>query len=290
VNPRSSGTPLRRRLVVGVLVLLSLVLITLSFQNGATGSVSGLQSAGATVLRPFAVGVGRVAQPFHDAYDWFSSLFGARSEAARLRHQVEQLRQQAIQNEFAIQENAYLRRLLHYRDGPRYPRDFGAVSAEVIGRPSSAFSQTVVIAAGRDAGVRVNDPVVTPDGLVGLVTRVSPGTARVQLLTDVQAAVSALDLRTGAPGIVRHAGGTRKTLALDEVRKQDVVRVGDVVVTAGWRAGVLSSLFPKGIQIGQVTSVGQSDTDAYQQVEIEPYVDFGDLHAVLVLVPKGRSR
>ena len=136
----------------------------------------------------------------------------------------------------------------------------------------------------------MNDPVVTGDGLVGVVIRVSPRTARIQLLTDQEAAVSAVDLRSGAPGIVRHARGTRETLVLDRVRKQDVVRRGDEIVTAGWRAGALSSLYPKGIPIGRVTSVGQTDTDLFQQVQIDPYVDFGALDAVIVLVPTERRQ
>jgi len=281
---------LRRRLIVGLLVVLALVLISLSFRSGADGSLSGVQSAGATVLRPFAVGVERVAQPFRDGYNWIDGLVSARSEADRLRQDVEDLRQRAIQNEFAIQENAYLRRLLAYRDGPRFPRDFRGLAAEVIARPAGAFTQAVVIAVGSSDGVRVNDPVVTPEGLVGLVTRVTPGTARVQLLTDQQLAVPAVDLRTRAPGIVRHARGTRETLVLDRVRKQEVVRVGDELVTAGWRASGFSSLYPKGIPIGEVTSVGQTDTDLYQQVQVAPYVDFGGLDAVLVLVPLERPR
>ena len=99
--------------------------------------------------------------------------------------------------------------------------------------------------------------MITGDGLVGLVTRVTDGQASVQLLTDQDAAVSAIDLRTSAPGIVLHARGTRETLVLDRVRKQDVIRVGDEIVTAGWRAGGLSSLYPKGIPIGEVTSVAR---------------------------------
>jgi rod shape-determining protein MreC len=277
-------------LVVGVLVVLALVLISLSFRSEADGSLSGVQSAGATALRPFAVAVERVSQPFRDAYNWIDSLFGARSDAERLRREVEDLRQRAIQNEFAIQENAYLRRLLEYRDGPRFPRDFRGLAAEVIARPAGAFTQAVVIAVGSRDGVRVNDPVVTPDGLVGLVTRVTPRTARVQLLTDQQLAVPAVDLRTSAPGVVRHARGTRETLVLDRVRKEERVRVGDELVTAGWRASEFSSLYPKGVPIGEVTSVGQTDTDLYQQVQVDPYVDFGGLDAVLVLVPQERSR
>jgi rod shape-determining protein MreC len=288
-SSRGAG-PLRRRLAVGVLVLLSLVLITLSFRSGEEGPLTSVQSAGSTVLRPFAVGFERVAQPFRDAYGWADSLLDARSDAERLRVENRELRQRAIQSEFALQENDYLRRLLTYLDGARFPGDFDPVAAEVIGRPAGAFTQAIVVAAGSDNGVRVNDPVVTADGLVGLVTRVSPDTARVQLLTDEEAAVSAVDLRTSAPGIVLHARGTRETLVLDRVRKQDRVKVGDEVVTAGWRASGLSSLYPKGIPIGKVTSVGLTDTDLFQQVQIDPFVDFGSLDAVLVLVPTERRR
>ena len=273
---------------MGCLVLLSLILITMSFRSGEDGPLSGVQSAGATVLRPFAVGFERIAQPFRDVYEWAESLRDARSEAERLRIENRELRQRAIQSEFALQENVYLRALQDFIDGPRFPDDFEPVSAEVIGRPVGAFVQAIVIAAGSRNGVRVNDSVVTADGLVGLVTRVTPSTARIQLLTDQEAAVSAVDLRTRAEGIVRHARGTRETLVLDRVRKQDVVRVGDDVVTAGWRASGLSSLYPKGIPIGEVTSVGQTDTDLFQQVQVDPYVDFGVLDAVLVLVPAER--
>jgi rod shape-determining protein MreC len=281
---------LRRRLVVGVLVLASLVLISVSFRSEQSGPLGGAQSAGATALRPFAIGFERVAQPFRDAYAWGDSLLSARQEARDLRTEVRDLRQQSIQSAFALQENVYLRRLLGYLDGPRFPADYDPVAAEVIGRPAGAFTQAILIAAGSDAGVSVNDPVVDADGLVGLVTRVTPDTARVQLLTDEEAAASAIDLRTGATGIVRHARGTRETLVLDRVRKQDVVSVGNEIVTAGWRAGSLSSLYPKGIPIGRVTSVGQTDTDLFQQVQIDPYVDFGSLDAVLALIPKDRPR
>ena len=286
-SPRGNG-PLRRRLVVGLLVLASLVLISLSFRSDDSGPLSGVESAGATALRPFAVGLERVAQPFRDVYGWADSLLSARSEAEKLRAEVQELRQRTIQSEFALQENVYLRELLDYIDGPRFPADFDSVAAEVTGRPSGAFAQAIVIAAGAKDGVRVNDPVVNADGLVGVVVRVAPRSARVQLLTDEEAAASAIDLRTGATGIVLHARGTRETLVLDRVRKQDVVRRGNEIVTAGWRAGTLSSLYPKGIPIGRVTSVGQTDTDLYQQVQIDPYVDFGSLDAVLVLVPTGR--
>ena len=266
-------------------MLASLVLITLTFRSDDDGPLAGVNSAASTVLRPFAVGAERVAQPFRDAYSWADSLLEARSEAAELRAEVRELRQEAILSRFALQENEYLRRQLDFVDGPRFPEDFGFVAAEVIGRPGGAYQQAIVIAAGEEHGVRVDDPVVTADGLVGKVVRVLPKEARVQLLSDPDAAASAVDIRTGAQGIVRHAAGTRETLVLDRVRKRDEVRADDRIVTAGWRSGGLSSIYPRGIAIGEVTSASSSDTDYFQQVQIDPYVDFGDLDAVIVLVP-----
>jgi len=281
-----SSSPLRRRLVVALLVVAALALITVSFREGTSGPLHGAQSAGAKALHPFEIAAERVARPFRDAWSWADGLFGARSEADRLRSQVEQLRQQVIQNESALQENVRLRALLEYLDGPTFPRDYSGVSAALIARPPSAFEQQIVVAAGTANGVRLNAPVVTAEGLVGQVTRVTEDAAQVTLLTDETSAVSALDLRTDAAGIVRHGAGTGDMLVLDRVAKDEVVNVGDEVITAGWRSGGLASLYPKGIPIGKVTSVGQTDTDLYKQVQIAPYADFGSLDSVLVLVSR----
>jgi rod shape-determining protein MreC len=275
--------------VVGVLVVLAIALITISFREGDEGPLARAQDAGAAALRPFQVAADRIAEPFEDAYYWADGLLSARSDADRLAEENEALRQQLAQSQLAVRENARLRALLKFREGSRFPRDYDGLAAAVIGRPAAAFSQAITVAVGSNDGVRRNDPVVTEDGLIGLVTRVSGSTARVILLTDEQSAVSALDVRTNANGIVRHGRASRATLVLDRVPKEDVVRVGDTVVTAGWESPRLSSLYPRGIPIGRVTSVGQTDTDLYKQVLVEPFADFRSLDAVLVLVPTERT-
>jgi rod shape-determining protein MreC len=275
--------------VVGVLVVVAIALITVSFREGDSGPVTRAQDAGAAALRPFQVAAERVAQPFDDAYRWFDGLRHAHSDAKRYKAEVEALQQQLAQAQLAVRENARLRSLLRFRSGARFPHDFDGVAAAVIGRPAGAFSQAVTISIGSDQGVRENDPVVTADGLVGLVTRVAGSTARVTLLTDEQSAVSAVDARTDANGIVRHGRASRSTLVLDRVPKEAVVRIGDTIATAGWQSSRLASLYPRGIPIGRVTSVGQADTDLYKQVLVEPFANFPSLDAVLVLVPRDRA-
>ena len=274
--------------MLGTLVLLSLALITASFREQSNGPLHGAQSAVAGVLQPLEVAVERVARPFRDAYGWTKGLFDARSENERLKAENEQLQQQVIQNESALQENVHLKALLDYQRSPAFPVDYKGVSAEVIARPSGSFDQTIVVSAGSDDGVVTDAPVVTSDGLIGTVTSVTSGAARVRLLTDEQSAVSALDLRTSAAGIIRH-GPSGDALVLDRVSKKEVVRVGDEIITAGWRSGTLASLYPKGIKIGDVTFVGRLNTDLYQQVQIVSGVDFSALDSVFVLVPKRRT-
>jgi cell shape-determining protein MreC len=107
----------------------------------------------------------RIARPFRDAYGWTKDLFDARSENEKLRTQNEQLKQQVIQNESALQENVGLKSLLHYHNAPTFPQDYDGVAAEVISQPSRSFDQTIV-SAGSDDGITVDAPVVTGGGLV----------------------------------------------------------------------------------------------------------------------------
>jgi rod shape-determining protein MreC len=269
---------------MGVLVVLSLAMITLYFRESDGGAVHGVQDKAAEALRPFQIAADRVASPFEDAYGYFDGLFDAKRENARLRDELDRLRIQAVQNQTAARQNERLKSLLDFRDSPTFPSDYAYVATRVIGTAPTAFQQQITVAAGTDDGVGLDDPVVTRDGLVGQVTRVGSRTAQVTLLTDRTSAVSAMDLASNATGLIRHGQGRAETLFLDRVPKDAVVDKGDVIVTAGTQAGGLPSLYPKNIQIGEVTSVDQTDTDLFKQIQVKPFVDFSALDAVLVLV------
>jgi len=271
--------------VVGLLVLASLAMITVYFRESPNGGLHDVQSAASSVLRPFEIAANRVAQPFQDAYNWTADIFHAKSENERLQREVKDMRQDAIRVSEAVDERNALRGLLKVKRSPAY-EDFAntAVTAEVLSNPVSQFDQTMVIAAGRNDGIRVYDAVITDRGLVGQVSKVLRDTALVTLLTDKESAVTAKDNRTGAIGIVQHSQGPEDLLFLDHVGKDRRVDRGDLVVTAGKQSGKrLSSFYPRGIPIGQVTRVGQTDVDPFQDVQVVPFVDFTSLDYVLVL-------
>ena len=287
--PSRTASALRRRAAVVGLVVVSLVLITVYFRESDSGGLHGLQGAGATVLRPFEIGAERVSRPFRDAYGYFAGLVHAKSEAARLRRQNAALLAERIDYNTLLQENQDLRRIVHYRARPSFPHGYRAVSTEVTAQPPSAFDQQIVIGAGTSSGVTKLSPVVDPLGrLVGTVTLVFSHTARVTLISDETSAVSAIDFQSPkATGILKNSRGEGQTLVLDGVSKDQLVKVGDLITTAGWRKGRLESLYPKGVPIGRVSSAGNYDTDLFKRVQVKPLADLSGLQSVAVLVQKG---
>jgi rod shape-determining protein MreC len=290
--PSNRSSAVKRRIIVGLLVLASLVLITVSFRSSA---LDGAQSAGATVLRPFETAADRVTRPFRDAVGWFHGLVDAKNENKRLHAQIAQLQQKVIQDEGAVQQNVLLQGELNYH-GPPSVADFTPVHASVLANPQSPIDESVTIAAGADSGIGVGDPVVEPTGnpdgtgaLIGTVDRVFGDTAHVILLTDNESAVTATDLTNPKViGAIRPGSGS--SLTLDRVSKQVSLNRGDTIMTAGTLGdGTLKSRYPRGIPIGIVTSQSNSDADLFQSISVQPLVDLSFVQSVIVLVPKNKG-
>ncbi len=284
-STRSSA--LRRRIVVGFLVLLSLVLITLSFRSSVLDPVEGF---GVSVLRPFEIAANRVARPFRDSVTWTRGVFNAKAENRRLVAENAKLQQEVSQFDAMAEQNTYLRSQIHYIDSPRFPTGFNEIAASVLTNPPGPFDQTVTISAGSNAGIADQDVVVTAKGLVGQVIKVSAGVSEVMLISDPDSSVRAVDaVHLSAVGILDPGSGS-DSLVLDRVTKNKLVEDGDLIITAGSPGkGEPPSLFPRNIAIGRVESVGQNDIDIYKEIQVQPYVDLSSLETVLVLVPKPTS-
>jgi rod shape-determining protein MreC len=210
------------------------------------------------------------------------------SENAKLRREVRHWRASAAANLAAAQRAAEFQKLLKFEQGPAYPADFRPVNTAVISFPSGPFAQQVAIAAGSGSGIRLNTPVVSQDGLVGRVTNVFGSTSVVTLITDPDSAVAAVDLSSkGVRGLIQHGQGN--TLLLDRVPKEQVVNKGDLIVTQGTIERRYPDLYPYGIPIGRVLSVGRSDIASYLTVEVAPFVHFDALDSVAALVSTKRA-
>ena len=65
---------------------------------------------------------------------------------------------------------------------------------------------------------------------------------------------------------------------LEYISKDSAVKKGSEVITSG-----LGGVFPKGIYIGKITKLKQSQTGLYKSIKIDPAVNFSGLEEVLII-------
>jgi rod shape-determining protein MreC len=271
----------RRRAILVLLVVAALVLLSTQFSEREGGPLHSMQRAVASVFGPMEEGATRALKPARDLISWFDETFNARGENDDLRSELQQLRTQLAQAQSAEGENKQLRELLSL-DRQGTLAGYTPVTARVIGRSPTVWYSTVTIDKGSSAGVKMNDPVVTGDGLAGRITDITRGTAVVTLVTDDRSAVSARVLPNGPEGVAEPEVGDPSDLLLDFIDKGQPIHRGQILVTAGWSNGVISSAFPPGIPIGKVSETAVGEQQAYQRVHVTPYADIRGLDFVQV--------
>ena len=275
----------RRRAVLVGLIVGSLILLSAHFSEAESGPLHAIQRGAATVLSPLESLANAALKPVRDGIDWFDETWEARGENDELRDELAEVRARLAEAETANAENADLRRLLNLGEDELAGLGYKPVTTRIVTRTPSLVNATVGVSSGSADGVEVDDAVIAADGLVGRVAHVTSTTAQVQLITDPRNGVSVGVAEADGPqGIVSATAGDPDQLTLEIFSNEDEISDDEYVVTAGWsdpETG-LSSAYPPNIAVGSVTESSGGDTD-FQQVTIEPFVDFHELTHVQVL-------
>jgi rod shape-determining protein MreC len=271
----------RRRAVLALLVISSFALLTATYGQRS----GGLQRGVSAVFGPLQEGADRALKPARDLVNWFDETFEARGENQRIREELATLRQEVTAGEVALADNNELRKLLGLQRAGELPLGFKPVTGRVIGKSPTVWYSTVTIDHGTSSGVKVNDPVINGDGLIGRVASATRGTAQVTLITDHTSAVSAevQSEDVGIQGVIKPEVGNPDQLILDFIDSDKHVRTGQTVVTAGFKAQGLASFYPYGIPIGRVTRATIAEQEASQQVHVRPFADIRNLEFVQAL-------
>jgi rod shape-determining protein MreC len=177
-----------------------------------------------------------------------------------------------------VRENAALRNLLALQ-----PRLIGRwTAAEVLHRPTPTDPRMLLLGVGRAEGVAVNDPVVTPDGLLGVVWEVGARASTVMSWQHPDFRVSAY---TGSGEVLGIVGplivGTRgeALLELRGVALRDTVPGGSLVYTTG-----LGGVYPRGVPVGRVIGAATDPLGYERLYRIAPFVNPGSVSHVMVLL------
>src|SRR5919106_5823616 len=274
----------RRRAILVALIITSLVLLSAHFSEADSGPLHAIQRGVATALSPLESVASQALKPARDLVNWFDETFEARGENDELREDLAQAREQLAAAEAAVGENEQLRAMLDLdRDElAGFDPAYQPVTTRIIVRSPSVINATVGVDAGSGDGIEVDDPVVSPDGLVGRVNEVARTTAQVQLITDPRNAVSARVVPHGPQGIVEPVAGDPDDLRLDFISNDEEVEEGQMLVTAGWSNGELSSAYPYGIPIGEITETTLGEQD-FQRITVQPFADMRELQYVQIL-------
>jgi rod shape-determining protein MreC len=278
----------RRRLILALLVGLSLLLLTAYFGEASTGGLHSVQRGFLTVIAPVQDSANKVLKPVRDLFGWFGSTLDAKSQNKQLRKELAALRRQLSAHQ--LDERSYQELLtLNHLDGDLSLSSYTPINATVFYKSPNIWYSTITIDKGSSAGVRLNDPVLNGEGLVGKVTQIASDGALVSLITDSAVEVTAKIAATGAWGTVQPQVGEPGRLLMQQyVSRGQRAAVGDLVVTAGTISGRGDSLYPEGIPIGTVTSVNEQSP--YGSVGVSPLVDLHNLDTVQVLTHSSGSR
>jgi rod shape-determining protein MreC len=276
----------RRRAVLALLIVSSFLLLTITYGRGS----NGLQRGVSTIFSPVQGIADRALKPARDLVDWFDETFDAKGENSRLKEQLTRAREQAVAGQEAMQENAQLRKLVGLDESPVLAASaYEEVIGRVIARSPTLWRSGVTIDVGSGDGVRVDDPVISGDGVVGRIAATEPNSSQVMLLTDHASAVSGKVLPSGVQGSVKPEVGDPEHLILDFIDSTKRVHGGQSVVTSGWRAQGFASHFPPGLPIGEVTNAPVVEQEANEQVDLRPYADLRNLDLVQVLTGGSRG-
>lgn len=256
-----------RVLACAVAVLLALTIFTAGAGGTATGGVLGfitepLQSVSSAAMRAFGDLLG---------VNDYSEEYLALQEENRL------LREQLVDYFEVKRENEQYASILGIKEEHE---DFQFVGAAIIGRDASELYYGFTIDRGSLQGISVNDPVITSDGVVGVVSEVYATTSRVRTIFSPEMGISAVSQEFRESGVTSSDIFTTEEgmVRLNYLERDTKLQPGTIITTSG-----LSGVFPRGLVLGRVTEVKASEYDVSYYALVKPYVDIPNITDVFVI-------
>lgn len=190
----------------------------------------------------------------------------------RLAQDVTQARLEIEQIQEASRENEVLRRMLAMRSRAL----LSLTPARVVGRNLDWTGEVLWLEV---SGISTpGTAVVTPDGLLGRISRVGVDRAQVETLWHSRLAISVVDGRSREQGILRWDPAHPRDLAIDLTPLTADFRIGDPILTSG-----LGEIFPKGILVGHVVGAEPESRTQMKRVHVRPAARRGRMQEVFLV-------
>jgi rod shape-determining protein MreC len=150
------------------------------------------------------------------------------------------------------------------------------IAARVVGEDIKNWFKCIILDKGKNSGIMIKMPVITPSGLVGQVVETDRWVTKVMVINDTNSSVDVYVEGRNTRGILEGTGQT--VLKLKYIRKNDEIEIGDKLITSG-----KDGIYPKGLAAGIVTTVNRGKPGIFSEIEVMPFNNFNILEEVLVL-------
>lgn len=162
----------------------------------------------------------------------------------------------------------------------RFLQDLGleAVTARVIGKNPEANLQAIILDKGSKDGVRIDQPLITSEGvIIGKIEKVRPNSSEALLINDPRSKIAAvIQNENESKGFV--VGDHGLSLKMELIPQNEQVSIGDVIVTSG-----LEPSIARGLVVGKITRVETEANGFFQTAFLQSLVKIDNLTIVSIL-------
>ena len=250
-----------------VCAIIAVLLVLIPALLSAFGQVDVVRSALKTVAKPFEWGVGQFARATDGFISAFTKYDDLLKENEELRAQINELKQNASDNEALKNENDWLKKYLEiYQSNTRLVLS----DARVISYESGNYSTILTLNKGSAHGIKKNMPVITSDGVLGYVSEVGLDWCKAKSIIETSSAVGVYTDRTGVIGTVEgNVELRREGKCLMSYSANADIKVGDRVYTNG-----SGGIYPSGLLIGTIVSIEADEVTRHLLAVVDPAVNF----------------
>ena len=231
----------------------------------------------ATALHPVQRGLLAPVEGIESAFRYVAGLETAIANESAARQALASQALRVNQADQLQAENARLRALLDVRAGLQVRSQ----AAEVLYESPDPYSRKVVVDKGLAQGIAAGSPVISEAGVIGQVTRVYPLSSEVTLLTDKDAAVPVLNIRTQSRSAA-YGSATGDALELRFMAGNADVQPGDLLQTSG-----VDGVYPPGLPVARVVTIDRKVDSGFAKILLAPAALPDGVRHVLVLEPIG---
>ena len=265
--------------------LLAIALILCIFS--AVFSIMGVSNTVKVIIgdifSPIEQGIWKIKESLKGYSMYFSDMDSLIEENKQLKDEIAALKEKLNDATLTEEENRRLREYIAVKEAHE---DFEICEALVIGSEADNYMSVIKINKGKNHGIEVNMPVIVAGGLVGCVAEVGSNWANVRVICETSSGVGGYISRSGEIGIVQ-GDITYRDKGVCKLNYLDIeadVQIGDLVYTSG-----SGSIYPGGLLIGKVSSVGIDEYSRSKVATVTCIVDFDSLNYVIVVTSFDRK-